>query len=233
MRDKAVANSPDFVDSNWSSAVRATPKGIPAPTGLVVEDEDDTALTLRWTPPEDTRFTGYEIKQDDDDWEPLDASMDSTDVRITGLTNGQSYSFRLRAVRNLQGAQGETLGAAKILGAATPSVSGMPGTRPRAPEMLTAESGDGQVVLTWKAPSFGGTPTGYEVSSDGGKTWTATGSTDLSYTVMGLTNGQGYVFLVRGVNAIGTGSPSASASATPRGCRRHPQDWRPRRATAR
>ena len=217
VRDKAVANSPDFVDSNWSSAVRATPKGIPAPTGLVVEDEDDTALTLRWTPPEDTRFTGYEIKQDDDDWEPLDASMDSTDVRITGLTNGQSYSFRLRAVRNLQGAQGETLGAAKILGAATPSVSGMPGTRPRAPEMLTAESGDGQVVLTWKAPSFGGTPTGYEVSSDGGKTWTATGSTDLSYTVMDLTNGQGYVFLVRAVNAIGTGSPSASASATPRG----------------
>ncbi len=217
VRDKAVANSPDFVDSNWSSAVRATPKGIPAPTGLVVEDEDDTALTLRWTPPADTRFTGYEINQDDGGWEPLDASMDSTDVRITGLTNEQSYSFQLRAVRNLQGAQGETLGAAKILGAATPSVSGMPGTRPRAPEMLTAESGDGQVVLTWKAPSFGGTPTGYEVSSDGGKTWTATGSTDLSYTVMGLTNGQGYVFLVRGVNAIGTGSPSASASATPRG----------------
>ena len=92
----------------------------------------------------------------------------------------------------------ETLGAAKILGAATPSVSGMPGTRPRAPEMLMAEAGDGQVVLTWKAPSFGGTPTGYEVSSDGGKTWTATGSTDLSYTVMGLTNGQGYVFLVAG-----------------------------------
>ena len=49
------------------------------------------------------------------------------------------------------------------------------------------------------------------------KTWTATGSTDLSYTVMGLTNGQGYVFLVRAVNAIGTGSPSASASATPKG----------------
>ncbi len=222
VRDKAVANSPDFVDSNWSSAVRATPKGIPAPTGLVVEDEDDTALTLRWTPPADTRFTGYEINQDDGGWEPLDASMDSTDVRITGLTNEQSYSFRLRAVRavdrrNLQDEVVEILGAAKILGAATPSVSGMPGTRPRAPEMLTAESGDGQVKLTWKAPSFGGTPTGYEVSSDGGKTWTATDSTDLSYTVTGLTNGQGYVFLVRAVNAIGTGSPSASASATPRG----------------
>ena len=220
VRDKAVTDSPDFADSAWSSPVRATPKGIPAPTGLVVEDEEDTALTLRWTPPADTRFTGYEINQDDSGWEPLDASMDSTDVRITGLTNEQSYSFRLRAVRavdrrNLQDEVVEILGAAKILGAATPAVSGMPGTRPRAPEMLTAEAGNGQVKLTWEAPSFGGTPTGYEISSDGGKTWTAT-STALSHTVMYLTNGQAYVFLVRAVNAIGTGPPSGSASATPR-----------------
>ena len=221
VRDKAATDSPDFADSAWSSPVRATPKGIPAPTGLVVEDEEDTALTLRWTPPADTRFTGYEIKRDDDDWKPLDASVDSTDVRITGLTNEQSYSFRLRAVRavdrrNLQDEVVEILGAAKILGAATPAVSGMPGTRPRAPEMLTAEAGNGQVKLTWEAPSFGGTPTGYEISSDGGKTWTATGSDDLSHTVTDLTNGQAYVFLVRAVNAIGTGPPSGSASATPR-----------------
>ena len=221
VRDKAVANSPDFVDSDWSSPASATPKGIPAPTGLVVEDEEDTALTLRWTPPADNRFTGYEINQDDSGWEQLDASMDSTDVRITGLTNEQSYSFRLRAVRavdrrNLQDEVVEILGAAKILGAATPAVSGMPGTRPRAPEMLTAEAGNGQVKLTWEAPSFGGTPTGYEVSSDGGKTWKETKSTALSYTVKELTNGQAYVFLVRAVNAIGTGPPSGSASATPR-----------------
>ena len=221
VRDKAVANSPDFADSDWSSPVSATPKGIPAPTGLVVEDEEDTALTLRWTPPADTRFTGYEINQDDSGWEQLDASMDSTDVRITGLTNEQSYSFQLRAVRavdrrNLQDEVVEILGAAKILGAATPAVSGMPGTRPRAPEMLTAEAGNGQVKLTWEAPSFGGTPTGYEISSDGGKTWKETKSTALSYTVMDLTNGQAYVFLVRAVNAIGTGPPSGSASATPR-----------------
>ena len=225
VRYKAVANnSESLVDSDWSSAVTATPKGIPAPTDFMVRTAGDTEVILSWTAPEDNRFTGYEVNRDDGGWEQLDASRRSTDARLTGLTNEQTYSFQLRAVRAmnrtiLDGTQEvvvEVLGAAKILGAATPSVSGTPGRRPGMPGTVTAEPSDGQVKLTWEAPSSGGTPTGYEVSSDNGQTWTATGSTNLSYTVTSLTNGQSYNFEVRGVNAIGAGSPSG-VSATPRG----------------
>ena len=122
VRDKAVAGDSTYVDSDWSSAASATPKGIPAPTGLVVEDEDDTALTLRWTPPEDTRFHGLtrSIRTRAAGSHSMPAWI-STDVRITGLTNGQSYSFRLRAVRavdrrNLQDEVVEDAGCGKDSG---------------------------------------------------------------------------------------------------------------------
>lgn len=95
-------------------------------------------------------------------------------------------------------------------------------TAPGAPTAVTATAGDTQASLTWTAPSDGGSAiTDYEVdwSSNAGSTWlgpVATGSTSTSYTKTGLTNGTAYVFRIRAINAIGTGSYSAtSSSVTP------------------
>lgn len=82
---------------------------------------------------------------------------------------------------------------------------------PDAPTNVTAIPGDAQVLLSWTAPSDGGSPiTGYTViSSPGGITTT---STTTSATITGLTNLTSYTFTVIASNARGN-SPASVASS--------------------
>ena len=97
--------------------------------------------------------------------------------------------------------------------------TGPPGT----PSGLGATIGNVQVVLAWTAPASdgGSSITGYKVerSADAGVFWTvltaSTGSATTSYTATGLTNGATYSFRISAVNAVGTGTASTTASATP------------------
>ncbi|MDE0288445.1 MAG: fibronectin type III domain-containing protein, partial [bacterium] len=120
------------------------------------------------------------------------------------------YDFRVRAV-NVRGA-----------GPPSNSVSKAPSGPPGAPTGLSAAAGDGQVTLSWDAPSSDGGSliTGYQYSQDSGS-WTSIPSSRPGqanaggYTVTGLTNGRTYSFQIRAVNGIGGGLPSNSASAVP------------------
>ena len=94
-------------------------------------------------------------------------------------------------------------------------------TAPGTPRTLTATPGDGAVVLTWTAPTSGGTPSRYEhrhkatssLPFVGSDSWTSAG-TALTATVGTLTNGTPYSFEVRAVNSVGAGT-AATESATP------------------
>ena len=55
----------------------------------------------------------------------------------------------------------------------------------------------------------------YEVRIDRAGDWISIGSTDLTYTVTGLTNGRTYIFEVRAVNEVGQSPPSDADEATP------------------
>jgi hypothetical protein len=89
-------------------------------------------------------------------------------------------------------------------------------TIPGAPTIDTITVGEGQVTVSFTAPSSNGgsTITGYIVtSSPGGET--ATGTTS-PITVTGLTNGTAYTFTVQAINTVGTGPASTvSESVTP------------------
>ena len=201
------------VNSAGASAASAaspsvTPATVPgAPTGLGATVSDQR-VDLIWTAPASNggqSITDYEYEQGGSGtW--ISTGSTATSTTVTGLTNGQPYRFRVRAV-NRVGA-----GAAS---AASPNVT--PATEPDAPTGLSATVSDQEVDLIWTAPaSNGGAPIlRYEYELDFSGTWTSTGGPATSTTVRNLTNGQPYTFRVRAVNRVGAGAASGSQSATP------------------
>jgi hypothetical protein len=98
-----------------------------------------------------------------------------------------------------------------ISATATVSSASCPGL-PGAPAGATATPGDGQVTVSWTAPSDGGSAiSGYTVSGSGGSCTT----TNTTCTVTGLTNGTTYSFTVTATNAVGAGVSSTAVSAAP------------------
>src|SRR5262249_679080 len=113
--------------------------------------------------------------------------------------------------------------------AATSSVtitaSPIQGTAPGPPQDLTATPASGQITLNWQAPASNGgvNITSYRVDrglTSGSETVLTTGGCSslgavFTCTDTGLTNGQHYFYKVSAVNAIGEGTKSNEASATP------------------
>lgn len=103
--------------------------------------------TLSWTHPNDATITGYQYRYRtgvawDPDWTDV-ASSDAatTSHRLTGLTNGTSYTIQVRA-KNAGGS-----GAAAGVGA---KPVGFP------PENLRVAVVDGSVTVSWDAPEVDG-----------------------------------------------------------------------------
>ena len=178
-----------------------------APTDLTAT-VDDQRVDLIWTAPASNggaRILRYEYELDfSGTWTSTGGT--ATSHTVTGLTNDQSYSFRVRAVNRV--------GAGLESGSesATPKSTLAP---PDTPFGLSATPGNQRVKLSWVQPSGGAALTHYEYELDGSDTWTTTGSTAPTTTVMGLTNGQTYTFRVRAVNSAGASGASGSQSATP------------------
>ncbi|HEY3924872.1 MAG TPA: fibronectin type III domain-containing protein [Acidothermaceae bacterium] len=176
-----------------------------APTAVTAAPGDGQA-TVSWTPPTSnggSGITGYTVTSS-----PGNFTIPSTGTSaiMSGLTDGTAYTFTVTAT-NAVGTSVQSV-------ASTPVT---PATVPGAPTGVSGVAGDGQVTVSWVAPtSNGGSAiTGYSVtSSPGGLTGSSTGAT--SAVVGGLTDGTPYTFIVTATNAIGTGAAStASSSVTP------------------
>lgn len=191
-----------------------------APSG-VTATAGRRQVTLSWTPPADTGgspITDYRIESSADagkTWQTFnDGVSTAASAKVTGLTAGKSYVFRVSAVNAVgTGANFRSL-------AATP----LPSAAPSVPAAPTVTPGAGKVNVVWTAPADdGGSPvTDYRVeySANGGKTWTTFNDGTSPFAgaeVTGLTNGTAYVFRVAAVNAVGAGTASAaSVAATPK-----------------
>jgi hypothetical protein len=147
----------------------------------------------------------------------VSAALSATTTRTTrtgyaasiSLTSGgDNIHFDAPSIRTLAGRYFTAYQSAQSNTVAPHVPSAVPGL------VATGVTG-GQTVLTWNAPSNGGSPvTDYlvEYKAQSSSTWLtfADGvSTALTATITGLTDGTLYDTRVSAINAIGTGAPSA------------------------
>jgi predicted phage tail protein len=214
---EAVNPAGSSASSNEASATPATVPGAPTGLGAI---RGNTTVALSWKAPSSnggSAITGYNVyegtRSGHESTTPVNGStlITGTSYTVTGLTNGTTYYFTVKAV-NAVGSS-----------AASNEASATPATVPGAPTGLGATRGNTTVALSWKAPSSNGGSaiTGYNVyegTSPGAEAGTPVNTspiTGTSYTVRGLTNGTTYYFTVKAVNAAGSSAASNEASATP------------------
>ena len=171
----------------------ATPANLTATAGV-------GEVTLAWDDPNDSTITGYKYRQKEaagsfGQWTLIPDSgygeANTTGYTVRGLTDGQTYTFRIRAVDE----DGDTANSNDV------TVT----TILAAPTNLTATVGvgAGQIALNWDDPG-NNLVTKYQYSTDGGTSFTditGSGATTTAYTVTGLSNGREYTLAVRAVNA--------------------------------
>jgi hypothetical protein len=194
------------------ASATVTPSAKAAAPAGVVATPTNGAIALTWSAPTDTggsTLTGYVVEQSTDGgitWTTA-ATTATPSTTLTGLTNGTTYSYRVRA-NNSVGS-----GAASTVATTTPF------TTPGSPRNVVALAGDMEVVLSWSAPtnSGGSAITGYVVQqSINGTTWTTVDTPAVASTVVtGLTNGATYSYRVFAVNAaVGNINAIATSGAT-------------------
>jgi uncharacterized repeat protein (TIGR02543 family) len=130
----------------------------------------------------------------------------ATSCEVEGLNNGTAYTFTVVAT-NTGGNSSPSSASNSVSPVIT--VSGAPGTP-------TAVAGDGEAEVSWTAPSSGGAPDSYTVTSSPGGLTCEVNAPATSCVVDGLNNGTAYTFTVVATNDGGDSSPSsASTSVTP------------------
>ncbi len=185
-------------------------------------------VKLSWSAPASngSAITDYQIQSslDGTTWSTVnDPVSAATGHTLTNLTGGTAYQIRV-AAKNAIGT-----------GPWSASVTATPATAPAAPSGVTAAVapatgvGSGQVKLSWTTAAGNGSAiTDYLVErSIDGVTWTRVDdgvSTSTTSTVGGLINGTQYRFRVAASNAVGTGSWSATVTATPVGSPEAPSE---------
>ncbi|RKH49136.1 hypothetical protein D7V93_32300 [Corallococcus llansteffanensis] len=128
-----------------------------------------------------------------------------TSFVVTGLTNGQTYTF--------------TVLATNAVGNSQPSGSSgtlKPAALPSVPQNVTATAGVRYATVRWTAPASngGGAISGYLITTHpDGRTQAASSSSTYA-TVAGLSNGGTYTFSVAAQNATGTGPAATSGAVT-------------------
>ena len=210
-----AAGSPNLVLYTGAAFVSPNPVAPSVPT-LLTAVGGVTQASLAWNAPTQSGgadVTDYVVEYSSNSgstWTVFaDGVSTSTAATVTGLVNGTTYQFRVKAVSS-GGTSEASSTATAIVGV------------PSAPTSLSATPLGLSVRLSWTAPTQNGgsAVTDYvaQFSADSGATWSTFSdsiSTSTTTTVTGLTNGLTYQLRVSAVNSVGTSAYSSVVIAVP------------------
>nr|AZI15635.1 UNC-22 [Auanema rhodensis] len=196
------------------------PPGAPSTPDIL--SYDTNMVHLQWNPPREdggSPIQGYIVerfeKRGGGDWAPVKMPLiKGTDAVITGLHEGETYQFRIRAV-NAAG-PGEASGGSEPV-TCRPYV--VPPGAPEQPRVGKVTKNSAEV--TWMRPTRdGGAPIdGYivqkkKLGDDDWTTCTEKPVKETSFVVPNLTEKEEYEFRVIAVNSAGEGEPSRPSDLT-------------------
>ncbi len=193
--------------SNEAYATPAAPLTAPAPPTGLVANAGNTQVSLTWNA--SAGATSYEVYEATTNGGPYSSVnvTSNTNYTVTGLTNGTTYYFVVRAINSVGTSSNSTQANA------TPAVP-----PPSAPTGVAASGGNGQVQINWNSVS-GATSYNIYWSTASGVTpqnGTKIANVTSPYTQTGLTNGTIYYYVVTAVNSSGESAASTpQAQATP------------------
>ncbi len=204
------------VDGNGESAnsniVRITALSAPSVPANLRAVAGDNRITLSWDSV--SGATEYRIYRSATTGGTLTRIASGTTITATtyintGLTNGTTYRYTIRAANNI----GESTDSSEVT--ATPVA---PTVVPTAPGNLRADNGSLAVRLTWDSVSGVNEYRIYRSATTGGTLTRIASSTTITaatYTDTGLTSLTTYRYVVRAVNRIGESANSNEVSTTP------------------
>ena len=195
-----------------SSSSSLTPTSLPQaptigtasnPSGSAFNSTAPASVTFTAGATGGKSITNYKYSTDGSTYTALSPEDTSSPVTIPGLTSGQSYTIRLRAVN----ANGDSV-------ASSASNSVTVSTVPQAPTIGTATAGNLSATVTWTANANGNSAiTGFTVTSSPGNITANAAANATSASVTGLTASTAYTFTVTATNANGTSSSSAASNS--------------------
>jgi len=197
----AAGTGPASAPSN--SVTPATIPGRPTNVNAVAGNR---SATVSWIAPTDnggSPITSFTVTSSPDA-KTATVAAPATTARVTGLKNGTTYTFTVKATNTI----GDSADSE-----ASNTVTPAP-TVPGAPSNVSAVARNASATVSWTAPDDGGSPiASYAVTSSPGEIKATAPGSDTSVVVRGLTNGTAYTFVVKATNAVGDGPASAPSSA--------------------
>ena len=209
-------------NGGWADSGTHTHACVPAkPTLSVAGGSTEATLTASVTSANHSSVTKWQYQgrtQTDGtwgswgDWNDITAAGNSLSHKLTDLTNGTKYQFKVRAVNGV----GASPASDAVTVTPAPDLPSTP--------TLTVTAGNAKVTLSASVTDNGGetlTRWEYKHKKKTGGTWPSTWSgisktaDSITHDVTQLANGTVYVFRVRAVNSAGASDASSDAEATP------------------